>query len=131
MLNKFWKYNITWIVWLCLITYLSNSKSSGIPQINFLNFKGADKLVHAVFYFNLMILMSWGFRKQHYFFRLQSSYLRIPFFFCIAWGGLMELLQLTVFTYRSAEWLDFVANTSGALLALIILNALWNSKKNS
>ncbi len=131
MLNKFWKYNIIWIAWLCLITYLSNSNSSGIPQINFLNFKGADKIVHAVFYFNLMILMSWGFRKQHYFFKLQANYLRIPFFFCIAWGGFMEILQLTIFTYRSAEWLDFFANTTGALLAIIIINGLWNSKKNS
>jgi VanZ family protein len=131
VLNKFWKYNIIWIAWLCLITYLSNSNSSGIPLINFLNFKGADKIVHAVFYFNLMILMSWGFRKQHYFFKLQANYLRIPFFFCIAWGGFMEILQLTIFTYRSAEWLDFFANTTGALLAIIIINGLWNSKKNS
>ncbi len=78
-----------------------------------------------------MILMSWGFRKQHYFFKLQANYLRIPFFFCIAWGGFMEILQLTIFTYRSAEWLDFFANTTGALLAIIIINGLWNSKKNS
>lgn len=131
MLNKFWKYNITWIVWLCVITYLSNTRSSGIPKISFLAFQGADKIVHAVFYFNLMILMSWGFRKQHYFFKLQSSYLRIPFLFCIAWGGLMELLQLTIFTYRSAEWLDFIANTTGALLALFLVKALWNPKKIS
>lgn len=131
MLNTFWRYNIYWFIWLCLISYLSNAPSDGIPSISFLNFKGADKVIHAVFYFNLMLFMSWGLRKQHYFQSIKGNYFLFSFFFCLAWGGLMELCQLFIFTYRSAEWLDFLANSIGATLSLVMLRILWKSSKNA
>ena len=35
-------------------------------------------------------------------------------------GGLMEIGQATLTTYRSGEWLDFVADSIGALLGCVI-----------
>lgn len=32
----------------------------------------------------------------------------------IVFGGLIELLQLTIFTWRSCEWADLFADTVGA-----------------
>ena len=129
VLNSFWRYNIYWLLWLCLISYLSNSPSSGIPTVSFLLFEGADKIVHAVFYFTLMILLSWGLRKQHYFFKLNHNSLLFSFLFCLFWGGLMELSQLFLFTYRSAEWADFLANTIGATFALLLRKFILNKLK--
>jgi len=94
-----------------------------------LNFEGADKIVHAVFYFTLMILLSWGLRKQHYYFQLNRNSITYSFLFCMFWGGLMEISQLLIFTYRSAEWADFLANTIGALFALLVSKFLMNKSK--
>lgn len=75
--------------------------------------------------------MSWGFRKQHYFLKFNKRYFLYPFLFSLFWGALMELAQLTVFTYRSAEWADFFANTIGATFALLLGIFLWNTPKNA
>lgn len=111
-------------MWLCLITYLSNAKSDGIPKISFLNFKNADKLVHAVFYFNLVLLMIWGLRKQYNYLYFQYRAIFVSILFAIFWGGLMEIAQLYIFTYRKADWLDFFANSLGAILGYFAFRIL-------
>jgi VanZ family protein len=131
VLNSFWKYNIFWLLWLCLITYLSNAKGDGIPEFPLLAFKGADKLVHSIFYLNLMVAMSWGFSKQKKYEALASNKFFYSFLFCITWGALMELCQLFIFTYRSAEWADVLANSVGASIGLIISAYLWKLNKNA
>ncbi len=35
---------------------------------------------------------------------------------CVAYGGLLEIMQATVFSNRSGDWLDFIANSFGCLL---------------
>ena len=37
---------------------------------------------------------------------------------CISYGGLLEIMQATVFSQRSGDWYDFIANTFGCFLAL-------------
>jgi VanZ family protein len=119
------------LLWLCLITYLSNAKGDGIPDFPLLAFKGADKLVHSIFYLSLMVAMSWGFTKQVKYPTLKSNKFLIPFLFSIVWGAFMELCQLFIFTYRSAEWADVLANTIGASTGLIISSFLWKMNKIS
>ena len=127
--NKFWKYNIYWVLWLLLISYLSNKPSSELPKISLLAFEHADKLVHAVFYFTLCTLCVYGFKRQQVFQKLQTSAVSISFFFSVIWGTLMEITQLTIFTYRSAEWADFFANTFAALFAILVQRILKRHKK--
>lgn len=126
--NKFWKHNIYWVLWLIFISYLSNKPPSDLPKISLLAFEHADKLVHAVFYFTLCTLCAYGFSRQHVFQKLQSSALIISLIFSVTWGALMEITQLTIFTYRSAEWADFFANTFAALFAILVLRIFKFSK---
>ncbi len=129
MHNNFWKYNLPWLIWLALISYLSNTRSSGIPDLSFLNFEGADKLVHAVFYFNLSFLMAWGFKKQQKYILINKNYYLFPLLFSIAWGGMMELAQWQIFTYRKAEWFDFLANDIGAFMGILFAFLLDKTRK--
>lgn len=34
------------------------------------------------------------------------------------YGGLLEVMQATVFSQRSGDWLDFIANSFGCLMGL-------------
>jgi glycopeptide antibiotics resistance protein len=38
--------------------------------------------------------------------------------FCIVYGGLLEIMQGTLFQERSADVFDFIANSIGVLLGL-------------
>jgi len=72
-----------------------------------------DKLVHFASYF----LIGFWFISL----AIRHDYLALAG--VIALGGMLELLQGMTPT-RQPEWLDFVANTAGVLLALVITRAL-------
>ena len=39
---------------------------------------------------------------------------------CITYGGLLEIMQATIFSQRSGDWYDFIANSFGCLLSLML-----------
>jgi len=67
-----------------------------------------------------MLSMRSGFAMQNTFPLLQIKSYIYPFGFSILWGALMELSQLLVFTYRTADLKDLLANTLGAFVGLIL-----------
>lgn len=62
---------------------------------------------------------------------LNKTYITFAFVFPSLYGGLMELLQAYCTTCRSGEWLDFYADTFGALLATLISLTIWKIVKTS
>ena len=82
-----------------------------------------DKIYHAIAYFVLALtwLLSYRNLKQ------KSSVKYVIAFACVVYGTVIEVLQASLTTYRTASFLDVVANTVGVFVALIIINTV--SKK--
>jgi VanZ family protein len=81
-------------------------------------FPGFDKLVHCGFFFTLVVFYSCGFISQQNNRRLSYKATIIITIVAIAFGAIIELLQLTIFTWRSGEWSDLFADTVGACMAM-------------
>ncbi|MBX7182872.1 MAG: VanZ family protein [Bacteroidia bacterium] len=76
-----------------------------------------DKLIHASIFWILAVLWINALKNQTNI-RLSSiQVLAFSVLFSILYGGLMEIMQATVFSDRSCEWNDFIANSIGALFA--------------
>ena len=74
----------------------------------------ADKWTHMVMYGFLALVVWWETVRRGP--RPSWPYLLVVgLLLPIALGGLLEILQSTLTTYRSGEWLDFVADALGAL----------------
>lgn len=77
----------------------------------------ADKLVHMGLFAGLAVLLYWNLgligRGGRLFWSVAVS---------AAVAGLIEVLQEPL-PYRSAEWLDFLAGTTGAAAAVLIIAA--------
>lgn len=43
---------------------------------------------------------------------------------CISYGGLIEIMQAKIFSNRSGDWLDFIANSFGCLMGLGLFNKM-------
>lgn len=97
------------IAFLCLVTF------NDLPSISV---KSADKLVHGMFYFVLVML--WGFYSKLKQNELILAKIARIMVIAILYGITMEVLQGTLTTTRHADMMDVVANTSGAILALIV-----------
>lgn len=121
------------IIYVIIITWASLARFMIPFEIDV---KGSDKLAHFLAYFVFAIV--WFLflffsekRKENFKQSLIKSFL-----ICFLFGGMMELLQMLLTSYRSAEWNDMLANTSGTIFAVVLLKVfenklvIFNKKKN-
>ena len=87
-----------------------------------------DKWTHMVMYAGLTAVICWETIRRIGRSQIHSASTRgkrggsllFPFLYAIALGGIMELMQAFCTSYRSGEWLDFVADSIGALFGVLI-----------
>ena len=83
-----------------------------------------DLLLHAGMYFINYVLLYYGWMMYKNLPKL-SVYLELGFaFVCIALGGMLELIQEFAVHNRAGEWSDFVANSTGCVLAISTMRLL-------
>ncbi|WP_159099218.1 VanZ family protein [Aquimarina spinulae] len=111
------------VVLTSLVTWASLAKF-----INPVTFKieGSDKIGHFIAYFTLTIAWALFFFFSEKMNKNLKQSLIITSIICILYGVLMEVLQALLTTYRSSDWYDVVANTSGTIFAVLVFVAFKN-----
>ena len=81
-------------------------------------FVGFDKMAHLGFFYVLAVLLFYGKINDqgNYSFRLLTIF-KIMLIAALL-GGVIELLQWKIFTYRSAEWWDFGCDMLGTVMGI-------------
>ncbi len=100
------------LAWTALIFGLCCMPGRYIPTTHWLELISFDKFVHAAIFFVLQylwMLAAGGSTARHI----------MIFAACVSYGGLLEIMQATVFSERSADWFDFIANSFGCTMALV------------
>ncbi len=111
--------NLPTVFWALFILILCGFPGKDIPHFSFLEILSFDKWVHAGMFFVLVLLGIRGFRLQNKFLGLKKHAALIAVGLSIAYGGILEILQGTIFQDRSADFYDFVANSFGCFVALL------------
>jgi VanZ family protein len=91
-----------------------------IPHISFLELLSFDKFVHAGIFVIQNLLLIRAFSLQQSFITLNSRPRLLATLCCIVYGGALEIMQATLFQDRSADLYDFIANSFGALIAVLV-----------
>ena len=78
----------------------------------------SDKIYHLIAYFLLMLSWLYVFCKKETF----QKNVKYVILGCIIFGIIIEILQGVITSYRTASYLDIVANTIGVLLAVLIFH---------
>ena len=78
----------------------------------------SDKTYHLIAYFLLMLSWLYAFFKKEKF----QKNVRYIILGCFIFGIIIEILQEIITSYRTASYLDIVANTIGVLLAVLIFH---------
>jgi VanZ family protein len=112
------------MLWALIILILCGMPGKDIPHISFLELLSFDKFVHAGIFFVLILLTVRGFLMQTRFLKLQHSARSIAFIICVLYGGSLEIMQGTIFTDRSADVYDFIANSFGCTMGLVFYNKI-------
>lgn len=108
------------IILTIIIAMLSLIK---IGKQTIINFSYLDKIEHATAYFVLTFFWLLAFKNSK-----KAKFLVVGL--CIFYGMIIEVLQVTLTNYRYAEYLDALANTFGALIALLVFNIFFEKKQS-
>lgn len=109
------------IIWALLIFALCSMPGSYIPSISWLEILSFDKWVHAGVFFILVSLIGFAVKTHQQSTGLFYFYVILS----IVYGASLELMQATLFSERSADWYDIIANSFGCLLAPVLLNKFY------
>ena len=107
------------VIWTIIIFILCCTPGKYIPTASWLELLSFDKFVHASIFFTLACL--W-LMYLHYSNKLSTQSISITIFMCIAYGGILEIMQATLFSQRSGDWLDFIANSFGCFMGLLFFS---------
>jgi VanZ family protein len=100
------------------VIYLSFFKP---PTTDLGTIPNLDKVVHICMYFGMSGMLWLEFLRAHRRDRTPMWHAWVGAFVCpVLFSGAVELLQAFCTTYRGGDWLDFAANTTGAVLASLV-----------
>ena len=92
---------------------------------------GLDKLVHALMYAVFAFACLWGYRKQ--FVSNGLPYKRkaiiLTVIISIVYGGLTELMQDRFVEGRRGDWFDFLADSIGTGIGVLVFYLFFRRKK--
>jgi len=90
-----------------------------LPKISWLEMFSFDKFVHAgIFFIEQVLLMR---ALQNY----KKTYSNMAaLLFCILYGSFLEIMQYYVFSQRTCDVLDIIANSTGALLGFLLFSKI-------
>ncbi len=122
MIKQLLKYSLlAAITWTLIIFILCCTPGKYVPTAHWLELLSFDKFVHASIFFILTCLwLVYVFMIN----KLSIVTMIFIIFGCVAYGGLLEVMQTTFFSQRSGDWFDFIANSFGCLMGL------WFFRKN-
>lgn len=114
---SFLKYHGLTILW-ALFVFIMCTANLGDVGDSPMFFPGFDKLTHTGFFFTLVVLYCNGVIRQQKPIAFSYKQAVLVTVFAIIFGGLIEILQLTIFTWRSADWSDLFADTLGTCMGI-------------
>lgn len=117
------------IAWFFIVVVLTCMPGKDVPQIDWLDGIYFDKWVHAGMFGGLTVLFCWPFYRSPY-----SEKQRLYYFIKIAlaasiWGLTIEFIQKYYIPGRDFEWLDWAADSFGALLAFLFCRKYFIKEK--
>lgn len=102
------------LIWTFVITVASLVSVNSFSKIKSV---GNDKIVHFLFYLFFVIL--WGLVKRQN--DSNRKYYLFVFLVAMSYGLIIEVLQEILTNTRQADFYDFLANTMGAFVGLVVL----------
>lgn len=126
---KYQKLTFLWALFILIICSVSLGKAGE----SHLFFRGFDKLTHTGLFFVFTVFTFYGIIRKHGSVPLPFFWFILIPFVAFVFGGVIELLQWKVFTYRSGDWNDLFCDVLGSLMGVfciwITTNAIQSKTK--
>ncbi len=116
-MKLFLKYHGPAILWALFVLVICSVHLDSVDKSP-LFFEGFDKLTHCGLFFTLIVLVCFGVIRQQKPKRLTYTGMFIIWTVSIIFGGLIEILQVSIFTWRTGDWNDLFCDVLGACMGV-------------
>ncbi|QEM13317.1 VanZ family protein [Mucilaginibacter rubeus] len=116
-MKLFLKYHGPAILWALFVLVICSVHLDSVDKSP-LFFEGFDKLTHCGLFFTLIVLVCFGVIRQQKPRRLTYTGVFIIWIVSIIFGGLIEILQISIFTWRTGDWNDLFCDVLGACMGV-------------
>lgn len=120
------------LLWALMILVLTGLPGNYFPEITtFWDWISPDKAAHLMMFGTFTFLVLWGYRTAY---RIPAKRKRLIFISLLAglvYGGLTEVLQNEIFVRRDGNIYDFMANTLGGGLGILLFHLFYRKKNIS
>ncbi|MCB9186182.1 MAG: VanZ family protein [Flavobacteriales bacterium] len=113
---------IKWILavfWTAFIVYGLVSPQDDVSHFPWLEIEGVDKLIHGVLFAVEAGLLLWAVGRTSALFAMAGVVV-----WCMALGGVLEVVQFYWVEGRNGDLLDLLADTVGALVGVLAIGVL-------
>lgn len=127
MFLRFWKT----IIWAIIIFIISSFPGNKVDRVPFLDIPHIDKVIHLGMYFILSFSFLFEINNNSFYQTLRLKLLIIVLVLSISYGFTLEILQSLLFTERSGDFYDFLANSLGCIMAYFFFKFLASRYQNA
>lgn len=120
LIRSFWRP----ILWSFVVLSLSAISGNIVDEVPIMHIHNIDKVGHFGMYFILTYLLLFDFRRYKNQALEKWQVVLLSLFVAIIYGGSMEILQLLPNLHRSTDIRDFIANSSGAIMAVVLFKTI-------
>lgn len=121
------KYHIFTIIWGLIITSIILIPGGSLPNLEFFNLLGLDKLVHFFAFAILTLMMIIGLSKQYSDGCYHFNIFYLTIFSLIGYGILLEFIQRYI-PERNFEIWDAVANGLGVIFGRVLFFMIYKTR---
>ena len=107
-------FSIICILLIWILSFLPFFPETPLDDIQFI-----DKWTHLIMYGGTCTVIWWEYIRKHTVLDKQKLFL-FAWLAPIVMSGIIEILQENCTTTRSGEWLDFISNSTGVTIAVVI-----------
>lgn len=100
-----------------------------MPDVGFWELFQIDKAAHLITFALLVLFLKIGLKRQSAFPILSQRSSLIALCFAIPYGGILESLQGALVADRTSDVFDFVANTAGSILGIVIFRLIYGRNR--
>ncbi len=123
-----YRYFIIPVVWALAILVLYSIPGFDLSYEEPWDLLRLDKIAHMGLFAVMFLVLMVAFRKQGSYRRLKFHARKFSLILTLLYGAVLEFYQGAFFIERSSDLLDFIANSVGAFLGLLLFRILYGKE---
>ncbi|MDZ4750789.1 MAG: VanZ family protein [Flavobacteriales bacterium] len=123
-----YRYFIIPVVWALAILVLYSIPGFDLSYEEPWDLLRLDKIAHMGLFAVMFLVLMVAFRKQGSYRRLKFHARKFSLILTLLYGAVLEFYQGAFFIERSSDLLDFIANSVGAFLGILLFRILYGKE---